>query len=230
MAQLVFALDYANKEEAFSAIEALPSDLQWVKVGMQLFYKEGPSLVMSLKDRGLKVFLDLKLHDIPHTVAAACRSLASLGVDMLNVHALGGVQMMQAARENLPATCILLAVTQLTSSSEAQLREEMQLRVGLQESVLSLAAASKKAGLQGVVCSVHESLVLKEHLGENFLTLCPGIRFADQASDDQVRIATPTQAFTQKVDYAVLGRAIAKAAHPQRAFLLAQTQLQGEKQ
>ena len=176
----------------------------------------------------MKIFLDLKLHDIPNTVASALASLMDLGVDMTNVHCLGGKKMMMAAKEVSRERLSLIGVTQLTSSSEEQLKEEMSLDISLEESVISLASLAKESGLNGVVCSSFEAKNIKEKLGTNFQTVCPGIRFEEDSKDDQVRVATPSYAREQGVDFAVIGRSITKSENPKEKFLRAQLDLRGE--
>lgn len=185
---------------------------------MQLFYREGVAIVEDLLEAGHDVFLDLKLHDIPNTVGQAMKQLADLGVQMSNVHAAGGTEMMQAAAENFPDGKVL-AVTQLTSISEKMLHEEQACSLTMQEAVLNYAQLAKDAGLDGVVCSAHEAKIIHEHCGDDFLCVCPGIRFKDDAKADQKRVMTAEQAAQNGADYIVVGRSITQASNPYEAYL-----------
>lgn len=214
--RLIVALDYPAAAPALALAERLDPRLTRLKVGKELFVAAGPELVRSLTTRGFQVFLDLKFHDIPNTVAAACRAAARLGVWMLNVHASGGLKMMQAARaalEGLPTRPRLIAVTVLTSLERADL-----VQVGLdlepEEQVLRLARLAAAAGLDGVVCSAHEAPLLKRELGSHFLLVTPGVRPASSAMDDQQRVLTPAQALRAGADYLVVGRPITQAPDP----------------
>lgn len=218
MGEVIVALDVENRRKAEKAIGQLGSELKWVKVGMQLYYKEGPDVVKSIKDSGLKVFLDLKLHDIPNTVSLAMKSLVGLGVDMTNLHCLGGSRMMREAKEMVGESLSLIGVTQLTSSSEEQIKEEMKLQCSLEDSVESLAGLAKQAGLNGVVCSAFEAANVKEKLGSSFTTVCPGIRFKEDDPGDQIRVATPDFAAQNGVDYLVMGRSILKSSNPKASL------------
>ena len=192
----------------------------FVKIGMELYYAEGPSIVKALKERGHRIFLDLKLHDIPNTVRRSMRVLASLGVDMCNVHAAGTVQMMEAAREGLEEgggkRPLLIAVTQLTSTSPEALRDELLIGTGMEETVARYALNARIAGLDGVVCSPLESRFVKNRCGEDFLTVTPGIRFADAAADDQKRISTPADARALGSDFSL--RETRHGIRPQRGY------------
>lgn len=214
----IIALDFASKQETLDFLEQF-SDSLFVKVGMELFYQEGPELVREIKSLGHEVFLDLKLHDIPNTVESAMRGIAKLGVDLVNVHAAGGVAMMEAAKRGLAGSGTkLIAVTQLTSTSEAEMREDQLIYVSLEESVIHYAKRAKKAGLDGVVCSVHEAKAIGEACGNEFLRVTPGIRPAATAADDQKRVATPGTARTQGSTHIVVGRAITKSANPAASY------------
>lgn len=201
---------------------------------MQLYYKEGPAIVAKLKERGYGVFLDLKLHDIPNTVKSAMEVLAGLGVDLVNVHAAGGKTMMEAALEGLDkgtASGIrrpsLIAVTQLTSTDDRQVREEQLINVELEQSVRHYAKLSQVAGLDGVVCSVHEAATITEDCGERFFKVTPGIRLADGGVHDQKRIATPGEARLAGSTHIVVGRAITAATDPRKAYEIITAQWEG---
>ncbi|MFD1928933.1 orotidine-5'-phosphate decarboxylase [Sporosarcina siberiensis] len=220
----IIALDFHSAEKTFEFLSAFDGDVH-VKVGMQLYYKEGPAIVSRLKELGYDVFLDLKLHDIPNTVKSAMEVLAGFGVDLVNVHAAGGKAMMEAALEGLdkgtpsghkrPA---LIGVTQLTSTDDRQVREEQLINVALRDSVLHYAQLTKSAGLDGVVCSVHESAVIQEACGTEFLKVTPGIRLSDGGVHDQKRIATPEEARLAGSTHIVVGRAITGAVDPRAAY------------
>jgi orotidine-5'-phosphate decarboxylase len=222
---LIIALDFPGIQEVKGFLNEFEGEKLFVKVGMELFYKEGPEILTYLKEQQHQIFLDLKLHDIPNTVKNGMKSLASYGVDMVNVHALGGKAMMEAAIEGLEAgtpsgqqrpSCI--AVTQLTSTSEERMREEQLIGHPLQEVVLHYAALTKKSGLDGVVCSTLEVPMIRQRAGEEFLTVTPGIRLANQGVDDQVRVATPETARMNGTSAIVVGRAITGAQQPLQAY------------
>ena len=200
----VIALDFPTFEDVKAFLAKFPADEKlYVKIGMELYYAAGPEIVRYVKELGHSVFLDLKLHDIPNTVKSAMRVLSNLGVDMTNVHAAGGVEMMKAAREGLGDGPILIAVTQLTS---------------LQESVVHYAKKTAEAGLDGVVCSAHEVAKIKEATNEDFVCLTPGIRPAGAAVGDQKRVMTPADARQIGSDYIVVGRPITQADDPVAAY------------
>ncbi|NYF24169.1 orotidine-5'-phosphate decarboxylase [Sporosarcina sp. JAI121] len=220
----IIALDFDSAEKTFDFLHAFDGDIN-VKVGMQLYYKEGPAVVARLKEKGYDVFLDLKLHDIPNTVKSAMEVLAGFGVDLVNVHAAGGKTMMEAALEGLDkgtpsgmARPSLIGVTQLTSTDNRQVREEQLIGVSLAESVLHYAKLTKVAGLDGVVCSVHEAATIMNVCGESFYKVTPGIRLADGGSHDQKRIATPEEARLAGSTHIVVGRAITGATDPRAAY------------
>ena len=197
----------------------------YVKIGMELFYAEGPAIIKQLKERGHKVFLDLKLHDIPNTVKKAMQVLGEYGVDMVNVHAAGGVEMMKAAKEGLMLGAAryadkpkLIAVTQLTSTDEETLHDELLIDRPMDEVVKQYALNARKAGLDGVVCSAFEAAEIHETCGADFLTVTPGIRFVENSSDDQKRVMTPAQAKDAGSDYIVVGRPITAADRPIDAY------------
>ena len=220
----IIALDFDSSEKTFEFLRAFDGDIN-VKVGMQLYYKEGPAVVARLKELGYDVFLDLKLHDIPNTVKSAMEVLAGFGVDLLNVHVAGGKAMMEAALEGLDkgtpsgiARPSLIGVTQLTSTDERQVREEQLIHVSLEDSVSHYAKLSKLAGLDGVVCSVHEATAIANVCGEKFFKVTPGIRLSDGGAHDQKRIATPDEARLAGSTHIVVGRAITGATDPRAAY------------
>ncbi len=190
----------------------------YLKVGMELYYAEGPEVVRYLKSLGHSVFLDLKLHDIPNTVKSAMKVLSQLGVDMTNVHAAGGVEMMKAAREGLGTQAKLIAVTQLTSTSESQMQDFQNIQTSLQESVIHYAKKTAEAGLDGVVCSAQEVQLIKQATNSDFICLTPGIRPAGAAVGDQKRVMTPADAYQIGSDYIVVGRPITQAEDPVAAY------------
>ena len=215
----VIALDFPIFKEVQDFLELFPSEEKlYLKVGMELYYSAGPEVVRYLKKLGHSVFLDLKLHDIPNTVKSAMRVLSDLGVDMTNVHAAGGVEMMKAAREGLGKEAKLIAVTQLTSTSEEQMREFQNIQTSLQESVIHYAKKTAEAGLDGVVCSAQEVKLIKEATNQDFICLTPGIRPAGAAVGDQKRVMTPADAYQIGSDYIVVGRPITQATDPVAAY------------
>jgi len=218
--RVIVALDYPEAESALALADRLDPSTCKLKVGKELFVSAGPQLVGRLVDRGFPVFLDLKFHDIPNTVAQACAAAARLGVWMVNVHASGGMKMMQAAREALAgfdSPPKLIAVTVLTSMGQDDLAQ-VGIGVEPQEQVIRLAGLAHEAGLDGVVCSAREAQSLRQVLGADFLLVTPGIRPAGASSDDQKRILTPSQALAAGADYLVVGRPITQAADPVAAL------------
>lgn len=220
----IIALDFPGEKEVFQFLSEFDEQL-FVKVGMELYMQEGPDIVRKIKEEGHAIFLDLKLHDIPNTVKSAMKGLARLGVDLVNVHAAGGKQMMEAALEGLEAGTpvgksrpALIAVTQLTSTTEEQMQREQRIELPLVESVLHYAQLTKQAGLDGVVCSVHEARAIAETCGEDFLRVTPGIRMSGGASHDQKRVATPDGARRDGSSLIVVGRAITRAADKRTAY------------
>lgn len=218
----IIALDFPSEIEVFQFLNQFDEKL-FVKVGMELFYQEGPDIVRKIKDLGHDIFLDLKLHDIPNTVKSAMKGLARLGVDLVNVHAAGGKNMMEAAIEGLEAGSadkrpMLIAVTQLTSTTEEQMQKEQKIPLSLLDSVLHYAQLTKDAGLDGVVCSVHEAKNIADVCGETFLRVTPGIRLPGGDAHDQKRIATPDYARINGSSYIVIGRAVTKAENPVAAY------------
>ena len=217
---VIIACDFKSKTELFEFLKPFEGLNPFLKIGMEIFYKEGPQLVRTLKEMGCKIFLDLKLHDIPNTVEKAMRNLSDLGVEIVNCHAAGGVEMMKAARRGLDSTeqgkkSELIAVTQLTSISQEILENELLINKPLPEVVRTYALNAKAAGLQGVVCSPLEAPLIKE-LG--LISVTPGIRFADNSKDDQKRVATPDYAKELGSTYIVVGRAITGASDPVAAY------------
>lgn len=216
----IIALDFASKVEVQSFLEQFPAhEKLYVKVGMELYYAEGPSIISYLKDCGHSIFLDLKLHDIPNTVESAMRVLAKLGVDMTNVHAAGGLEMMKAARRGLGADAVLIAVTQLTSTSEEQMRSDQNIQTSLQDAVVHYAQKAAQAGLDGVVCSAHEVALIKGATRSDFVCLTPGIRPAGGDVGDQKRVMSPTEAARIGSNYIVVGRPITRSENPYQAYL-----------
>src|SRR3954468_4714305 len=222
---LIIALDFPGMNEVDQFLKPFVGRELFVKVGMELFYQEGPSIIHQLKEQGHRIFLDLKLHDIPNTVKSAMKGLARLECDLVNVHAAGGIDMMQNALEGLEAgtpagrkrpNCI--AVTQLTSTSEEQMQKEQLIPVSLKESVLHYASITKQAGLDGVVCSAWEAALIKEKAGLSFLTVCPGIRMSSDLVGDQKRVTTPEAARTMGVSSIVVGRSITRSQDPLTSY------------
>lgn len=225
MKDVIIACDFSSAEavleflDKFSGCERKP----FVKIGMELYYAAGPEIVRRIKARGHRIFLDLKLHDIPNTVRKTMKVLSALDVDMTNVHASGTIEMMQAALEGLTredgTRPLLIAVTQLTSTSEERMKEDLLIDAPISEVIAHYAANAQKAGLDGVVCSPLEASIVKERCGAGFLAVTPGIRFADAATDDQVRITTPARAREIGSDFIVVGRPITAAEDPVAAYL-----------
>ena len=219
---VIVALDFPSGEETLAFLDRFTGRKPYVKIGMELYYAEGPAIVRAVKARGHKVFLDLKLHDIPNTVEKAMRVLSRLEVDMTNVHAAGTVAMMEAALRGLTrpdgSRATLLAVTQLTSTDEERMRRELLIDADMPSTVAHYARNARAAGLPGVVCSPLEAALVKEACGPDFLTVTPGIRFADSAADDQRRVMTPARAREAGSDYIVVGRPITAAADPAAAY------------
>lgn len=219
---VIIACDFQSGEETLVFLERFGDDRPFVKIGMELFYAQGPDIVREIKDRGHKIFLDLKLHDIPNTVKSAMKRLSGLGADLVNLHAAGGRAMMEAALEGLTradgSRPLLIAVTQLTSTSQQTLEEDLLIREKLEEVVLSYAHNAKLAGLDGVVCSPLEAGAVHERCGQGFLTVTPGIRYPDSKGDDQHRVTTPEKARALGSDFIVVGRPITRAMDPVKAW------------
>ncbi len=219
---VIIALDFDSREKTLAFLDQFTGEKPFVKIGMELFYAEGPQIVRDIKARGHKIFLDLKLHDIPNTVKKAMAVLSSLDVDMVNLHAAGTRAMMEAALEGLTRADgtrpMLIAVTQLTSTSQQSMTEEIGIDKPLADVVIAYAQNAAKAGLDGVVCSPLEAGKIHTACSERFVTVTPGIRFADAKADDQVRITTPAKAREIGSDYIVVGRPITQAADPVAAY------------
>lgn len=221
---VIIACDFGSTDACLSFLDKF-KDVErkpFLKIGMELYYAAGPEIVKELKRRGFKIFLDLKLHDIPNTVKKAMKVLSNLDVDMVNVHAAGTVEMMRAALEGLTredgTRPLLIAVTQLTSTSEKAMREQLLIDATINDTIAQYAQNAKEAGLNSVVCSPLEARLVKDACGEEFMTVTPGIRFADAAKDDQVRITDPARAREIGSDYIVVGRPITAAEDPVAAY------------
>lgn len=219
---VIVACDFASAQEVYAFLDQFTEEKPFLKIGMELYYAEGPAIVRELKRRGHKIFLDLKLHDIPNTVKKAMNVLSRLDVDMVNLHAAGTCAMMEAALEGLTredgTRPLLIAVTQLTSTSQERMQQELLISAPLQETVLHYAKLAEKAGLDGVVCSPLEAGLVHDACGKQFVTVTPGVRFADGDIGDQVRVTTPEKARELGSDYIVVGRPITKAADPVAAY------------
>ncbi len=219
---VIVACDFSSKEQVFAFLDKFTGRKPFVKIGMELYYAEGPEIVRQIKARGHKIFLDLKLHDIPNTVKKAMAVLSGLDVDMCNVHAAGTSAMMKAALEGLTrpdgSRPLLIAVTQLTSTDEDSMRRELLIDRPLDQVVMSYASTAKEAGLDGVVCSPLEAGKVHQTCGDGFVTVTPGVRFADGDVGDQKRVTTPEKARELGSDYIVVGRPITAAADPVAAY------------
>ena len=230
---VIIALDFPAREETLAFLDRFPAgeDKPFVKIGMELYYAVGPSIVREIKARGHRIFLDLKLHDIPNTVKRAMAVLSGLDADMVNLHAAGTSAMMRAALEGLTrpdgTRPLLIAVTQLTSTDAAALKDELLIETPMAQTVLSYAKNAAASGLDGVVCSPLEAALVKERCGGDFLTITPGIRFADGELGDQKRVMTPAQAAKNGCDYVVMGRPITQAADPVEAYRRALREFRG---
>ena len=220
---VIIACDFASKQQTLDFLDRFEGGRKpFVKIGMELFYAEGPDIVREIKRRGHPIFLDLKLHDIPNTVRKAMKVLSGLDIDMCNVHAAGTVEMMRAAVEGLTredgTRPLLIAVTQLTSTSEERMQKELLIGASINDTIVKYAQNAHEAGLDGVVCSPLEAAMVKDACGQDFVTVTPGIRFADAAADDQVRITTPARAREIGSDYIVVGRPVTAAPDPVAAY------------
>ena len=219
---VIIALDFPTAREVYDFLGLFQQEKPFVKIGMELFYAEGPQIVREIKARGHQIFLDLKLHDIPNTVKRAIKVLSALDVDMVNLHAAGTIDMMKAALEGLTrpdgTRPMLIAVTQLTSTSEERMQQELLINATIAQTVAKYAKNAQQAGLDGVVCSPLEAALVKTTCGDAFQTVTPGIRFADSAADDQARIMTPDKARQGGSDYIVVGRPITAASDPVAAY------------
>ncbi|MBP3313930.1 MAG: orotidine-5'-phosphate decarboxylase [Oscillospiraceae bacterium] len=221
---VIIALDFDSKEKVFTFLDKFAGEARkpFVKIGMELYYAEGPQIVREIKARGHKIFLDLKLHDIPNTVKKSMAVLSGLDVDMTNLHASGTKAMMQAALEGLTrkdgTRPLLIAVTQLTSTSQERMEEDLLIRESMDKVVMHYAKCAEESGLDGVVCSPLEAGKVHETCGKQFLTVTPGVRFADGEIGDQVRVMTPAEAKKIGSDYIVVGRPITQAENPVAAY------------
>ncbi|MEH7386671.1 orotidine-5'-phosphate decarboxylase [Bacillus sp. JJ1521] len=222
---LIIALDFPNLTDAKGFLTAFGEEQLFVKVGMELYYQDGPSVIHFLKEQGHSIFLDLKLHDIPNTVYSSMKRLAGLGVDLVNVHAAGGRKMMEAAREGLEAGTVIgqsrpkcIAVTQLTSTTEDVMKKELLIERNLLDVVVEYAALTKESGLDGVVCSSLEVPVINNRLGNTFMTVTPGIRQASDEIGDQARVVTPEKARELGSTAIVVGRSITRATNPLQTY------------
>ena len=219
---VIIALDFSSKEQVFNFLDKFEGRKPFVKIGMELFYAEGPEIVKEIKKRGHKIFLDLKLHDIPNTVMKAMKVLSNLDVDMTNLHASGTISMMQGAIKGLTredgTRPILIAVTQLTSTDQSAMENDLLIKEPIDKVVMHYAKNASIAGLDGVVCSPLEAGKVHEVCGENFITVTPGVRFADGEVGDQKRVMTPSEARKIGSDYIVVGRPITAAENPVEAY------------
>lgn len=219
---VIIACDFASADDTFKFLDKFTEEKPFVKIGMELFYAEGPSIVREIKRRGHKIFLDLKLHDIPNTVKKSMAVLSKLDVDMTNLHAAGTIDMMKAALEGLTredgTRPILIAVTQLTSTSEERMQKELLINASINDTIVKYAQNAKIAGLDGVVCSPLEAGMVKQACSKDFITVTPGVRFADGEVGDQVRVTTPEKARKIGSDYIVVGRPITQADDPVAAY------------
>ena len=219
---VIIACDFKNKADTLNFLDKFKDEKLFLKIGMELFYSEGPDIVREIKKRGHKIFLDLKLHDIPNTVEKAMKSLVNLDVDMTNVHAAGTKGMMSAGLRGLTkddgTRPLLIAVTQLTSTSQERMEQELLIKEPIEDVVMHYAENTKEAGLDGVVCSPLEVQSVKAKCGKDFITVTPGIRFAAKDAGDQVRITTPAKAKELGSDYIVVGRPITQAENPVEAY------------
>lgn len=219
---VIIACDFASADETFKFLDNFTDEKPFVKIGMELYYAEGPAIVKEIKRRGHKIFLDLKLHDIPNTVKKSMAVLSKLDVDMTNLHAAGTIDMMKAALEGLTredgTRPILIAVTQLTSTSEQRMQDELLINASINDTIVKYAQNAMEAGLDGVVCSPLEAGMVKDACSRDFITVTPGVRFADGDVGDQVRVTTPEKAKEIGSDYIVVGRPITQADDPVAAY------------
>ena len=224
MNDVIIACDFGSKEDCLNFLKQFEilENKPFLKIGMELFYAAGPEIVKELKKQGFRIFLDLKLHDIPNTVKKAMKVLSDLDVDMVNVHASGTVEMMKAAKDGLTredgSRPLLIAVTQLTSTSEKAMQEQLLISSSINDTIIKYAQNAKEAGLDGVVCSPLEAGMVKQACGKDFLTITPGIRFKDSSKDDQVRITDPAGAREIGSDFIVVGRPITASEKPVEAY------------
>lgn len=232
MKDVIVALDFPTAEKTLSFLDMFKEEKPFVKIGMELFYSAGPSIVERIKARGHKIFLDLKLHDIPNTVKRAMSVLSGLDVDMVNLHAAGGSAMMKAALEGLTRADgtrpLLIAVTQLTSTNQQLMEQELLIKLPIDEVVMSYARNAAACGLDGVVCSPLEADKVHKACGSKFLTVTPGVRFAGGEVGDQCRVTTPAEAARFGSDYIVMGRPITAAEDPVAAYRRAVSEFVGK--
>lgn len=232
MRDVIIACDFSSKEATLAFLDQFKDVKPFVKIGMELYYAEGPQIVKDIKARGHKIFLDLKLHDIPNTVYKAMKNVAALGVDMTNVHAAGTIEMMKAAKKAIdevnPATK-LIAVTQLTSTSEEVMQEELWIDHPINDTIQHYALNTQKAGLDGVVCSPLEAKLVHDVCNEDFITVTPGIRFDDASKGDQKRVTTPAMAREIGSSYIVVGRPITASEDPVAAYARCVKEFVGDK-
>lgn len=219
---VIIACDFSSKADTLRFLDLFKEEKPFLKIGMELYYAEGNDIVREIKKRGHRIFLDLKLHDIPNTVKKAMKVLSALDVDMVNVHAAGTIEMMRAAREGLTrpdgTRPLLIAVTQLTSTSQEAMTDQLLIDRPIADVIAHYASNAREAGLDGVVCSPLEASIVKEACGNDFMTVTPGIRFADAAADDQRRVTDPAEARRIGSDYIVVGRPITAASDPVAAY------------
>ena len=221
MREVIIACDFSSKEATLAFLDQFKDVKPFVKIGMELYYAEGPSIVKEIKERGHKIFLDLKLHDIPNTVYKAMKNVAALGVDMTNVHAAGTIYMMKAAKkaiDEVNPNTKLIAVTQLTSTSEEMMQKELWIDHPINDTIQHYALNTQQAGLDGVVCSPLEAKLVKDVCNEDFITVTPGIRFDDASKGDQKRVTTPAMAREIGSSYIVVGRPITASDDPVAAY------------
>ena len=225
---VIIALDFPTLEDTLNFLEKFGEEKLFVKVGMELYLQNGPVVIEKIKELGHKIFLDLKLHDIPNTVYGATKGLAKFKVDILTVHATGGYEMLKAAKRGMveggSVDTNVIAITQLTSTSEEAMKEEQLIAVSLEESVINYANLAKKAGLDGVVSSVWEARLIRENCGDDFLKVTPGIRLETDEVGDQKRVATPTVANEEGSTHIVVGRSITKSQNPLEVYKLIKSQ------
>lgn len=220
---VIIALDFPNMEKTIEFLNKFKDEKPFVKIGMELYLQNGPKVIEEIKKRGHRIFLDLKLHDIPNTVYSATKGLAQFNIDILTVHAAGGSEMLKAAKKailEVGAKTKVIAITQLTSTSEEDMRKEQNIQTTIEESVLNYAKISNESGVDGVVSSVWESELIRKQNGEDFLIINPGIRLDEDSKSDQKRVATPSTAKEKGANYIVVGRSITKAVDPVEKYKL----------
>jgi orotidine-5'-phosphate decarboxylase len=232
--EFIIALDFPSMDEVKQFLSHFEGESLFLKIGMELFYQEGPKVVTFLKEQGHRIFLDLKLHDIPNTVKSAMKGLARLEVDLVNVHASGGKRMMEAAMEGLESGTpsgkqrpYCIAVTQLTSTSEKMVKEELMIDRPLHEVVFHYASLAKESGLDGIVCSVHEVPLIRKSIGRDIITVTPGIRLSSDEQHDQIRVATPQDAYKAGSTAIVVGRSITKSPDPYYTYQIMKEEWEG---